>query len=64
MAKERTLPSSPYGPGVNGWENGSIEAFLDSAIAWAADTRGDAEQAGNNPWRRCAEILYAGKAYE
>ncbi len=27
MAKEKAHPSSPWGPGANGWENGTIEAF-------------------------------------
>ena len=30
---EKTKPSSPYGPGALGWENGSIGTFLDAAIA-------------------------------
>ena len=41
VAKEKETPSSPYGPGANGWENGSIEAFLDAAAAWATASKND-----------------------
>ena len=72
--KESVTPSSPYGPGANGWENGTIGAFLESAASWADSTRlGLADrtplgqppyQPPDNPWRRCAHILLAGKFYE
>ncbi len=51
----------------NGWENGSIAAFLDAMSAWAAATHGlngepmVSEQAS---WRSFARILHAGKFYE
>src|ERR1041385_1752821 len=32
---ERTMPSPPCGPGARGWQNGSIESFLERAAAWA-----------------------------
>jgi hypothetical protein len=57
--------SKPYGGG-GGWENGTIGAFLEAAIAWAEDTK-KAPQAvptSSNPWRRCADILWAGAFYE
>jgi hypothetical protein len=64
--KELANPSSPYGPGANGWENGTIGAYFDAAIRW-----GDASAHGlkfyekaSNPWKRSAEILYMGKLYE
>jgi hypothetical protein len=63
--QEKEKPSSPYGPGVNGWENGSIEAFLESAAAWAGDWKKSPQyRLPTNAWKRCAEILYAGKCYE
>jgi hypothetical protein len=63
--KEREHPSSPYGPGALGWQNASIESFLESAAAWAEDWRESPRYAlAQNPWKRCAEILYAGKHYE
>ena len=60
-AKDRQNPSSPYGPGANGWENVTIESFLSAAVRWARE--GNQSHSGNT-WRRCAEILYAGKIYE
>ena len=64
--KERTSPSSPYGPGANGWENGSIEAFLDAAAAWAHASKNGLEsyRKPDNTWKRCADIIYMGKVYE
>jgi hypothetical protein len=66
LRKEKEKPSSPYGPGANGWENGSIDAFLESAAAFATDWKKN--PAGlpktDNPWKRCARIIYAGKYYE
>jgi len=61
--REKWSPSSPYGPGHNGWENVTIEDYLESAIAWAESTVG-AERAGEPSWRSFAEFLYAGKIYE
>jgi hypothetical protein len=66
---ERLNPSPPYSPGANGWENGTIGAFLDAAIAWARDSRNSQgaplqPPLAQNPWLRCAQILYAGKFYE
>ena len=31
--KEKVKPSSPYGTGANGWENGNIVTFLDAALS-------------------------------
>ncbi|WP_444884635.1 DUF7660 family protein [Microbulbifer sp. PSTR4-B] len=59
---EKENPSSPYGAGALGWENNTIEGFLESAIAWAEDSDQTTEQA--NPWLRAAKILHAGKTYE
>ena len=49
-----------------GWENGTIEAFLDAASAWGQVTAGKdpASKQIENPWQRCAQILSAGKFYE
>jgi len=48
---ELETPSSRYGPGALGWENGTVGTFLGAAAA-------------QNSWSRCAHILYAGKFYE
>jgi hypothetical protein len=65
VAKEYISPSSPYGPGTNGWENGTIEAYLNAASAWAESTTfGEAQGLSGNPWRQFAASLYCGKIYE
>jgi len=58
--------SSPYGPDAGGWENISIEDFLESAIAWADDTQfgKNQGQSAANPWKKFAIFLYCGKGYE
>ena len=65
-AKERDAPSSPYGPGANGWENSTIEGFLGSAISWAEDANFGNSQGleGKGPWYAFAVFLYCGKIYE
>jgi hypothetical protein len=64
--KEIEAPSSPYGRGHNGWENGTIGGFLESAAAWADASTNDTElyKKPENSWRRAAEIIYMGKIYE
>ena len=64
--KEESAPSSPLGPGVNGWENSTIEDFLESASAWAETSNFGETQGLNadNPWKQFAAFLYAGKIYE
>ncbi len=61
VAKEQVQPSSPYGPGANGWENATIEAFLEAALAWANDS-GDLPEEPS--WYAFANFLYCGKIYE
>jgi hypothetical protein len=66
IAQEKVTPSSPYGPDALGWENTTIERFFDTAVRYARDsvnvnphyTRPD------NPWRRCADILFGAIGYE
>jgi hypothetical protein len=64
---EQIRPSSAYGAGARGWENGTIGAFLERAAAWAEDSSGGLPgvyDPPSNPWRRCADIIYMGKIYE
>lgn len=66
VAAEEASPSSPYGPQAGGWENITIEAFLEAAAAWAASS-GMGERQGLPPgpsWRAFANFLYCGKIYE
>lgn len=69
FARERELeaasPSGLYGPGQLGWENGTVDAMLGAAAAWGhIKLLTGASLAEDNPWKRCAHILYAGKFYE
>ena len=63
--KEKMNRSNPYSHGWNGWENNTIEGFLESAIAWAEDSDfGNNIQATDNRWKMFALFLYGGKIYE
>ena len=66
VEREKSQPSSPYEPGANGWENGTIESFLERASAWGQDSKHGLEsyEKPSNPWKRCADILFMGKIYE
>lgn len=47
-----------------GWENGSIENYLDAALACFEDGKWHQEKPEETSWRRFAEFLYGGKIYE
>ena len=66
VRKKASSPSSPFRSGPNGWENGTIEAFLRAAISWAEATDIGLSQGltPDNPWKRFAVFLYCGKIYE
>lgn len=65
VVEEKKNPSSPYGPGARGWENGSIEQYLDASVAWAeAWIGGEYELPEEASWNSFARFLYAGKYYE
>jgi len=66
VVAEKDNPSSPYGPDAGGWENTSIEDFLEAATAWAEVTNFGLAQGlvPDNPWKRFAVFLYSGKFYE
>jgi hypothetical protein len=65
VEQEKISPSNPYGPEANGWENTSIEQYLECAVAWAQDA-----VVGRSPgqvqasWQAFANFLLAGKTYE
>ena len=48
------------------WQWETIEGFLEASAAWAQDTKNgvNAYVVPDNPWKRCAEIVYCGKIYE
>lgn len=65
IRKEKINPSSPYGPGPNGWENGLIETYLDASIAWTEDWIGGKHELPEKAsWQSFARFLHAGKYYE
>ncbi|MBD7976580.1 DUF7660 family protein [Serpens gallinarum] len=66
VVQEKANPSSPYGSDANGWENTTIESFLESAIAWAEASDFGLTQglSLSNPWKQFAAFLYCGKIYE
>lgn len=55
-----------FGRGLRGWENHSIEAFLEAAHSWAESTNVGSTQgmSKDSPWKRFAAFLYCGKIYE
>ncbi len=58
---DRAKPPSPYASGAKGWNNHSIEGFLEAMHAWATDS----DHLGKDPsWHTMAMLLLAGKGYE
>jgi hypothetical protein len=64
--KELAAARPPYSAGANGWENGTIGAFLEAAAAWAEASSRTANVGSDvsDAWRRAAEIMVAGAFYE
>lgn len=64
-AKEKSAPSSPYGPAANGWENRTLSPFLDAMHSWSLYEGTDRLHVPEEPsWRTFAEMLAAAKVYE
>ena len=57
--KEKVSLSSPYSPGINGWENGDIPGYLDAMHAF-----GSSSDKIKEDWKSFAWMIYAGKFYE
>jgi hypothetical protein len=51
----------PYGGQPDGWENSTIEGYLEAALAWAHTSKGLATEPS---WHAFANFLYCGKIYE
>lgn len=65
VAKEKDNPSPPWSAGASGWEHGTIESYLDAAVAWVEDSQGTAWELPAEPsWKSFAAFLYRGKSYE
>ncbi|MCR9116860.1 MAG: hypothetical protein NXI22_07895 [bacterium] len=63
---ETGQPTDLCGRGVNGWENHTIEDFLEAAMAWAeASDFGEQQDLRDaSPWEKFATFLWCGKIYE
>jgi hypothetical protein len=66
LGSDAANPTLPHSSPASEWQNGSIGSFFDAAATWA-----DASKNGlgfynvpTNPWRRVADILRTGRAYE
>ncbi|ADL51189.1 DUF7660 family protein [Clostridium cellulovorans] len=48
------------------WENDTIEDFFERAHEWGVASKEGLRyyEKPQNPWKRCAQILYMGKIYE
>ena len=54
-----------YGPDGYGWQNSTLEDFLEAAVAWTRDSIGLPIELPPEPsWRSFARFLYMGKIYE
>ncbi len=64
--QEKKNPSSPFGTGVNGWENKNLSDFLWTMRHWASMSKDGMPyyEKPENPWQRMANILSAAKIYE
>lgn len=61
-SKKEKISSGPaYSSGHNGWENNTVEDFLDSVLSFGKDSVAITETPN---WRAFALLLYAGKFYE
>lgn len=66
VRSEAKNPASPSDADAGSWENKSIEAFLEAAVAWAEDSNFGAKQGLISAclWQKFAVFLYCGKTYE
>jgi hypothetical protein len=66
VSEESQTPSALLSAQARGWENSSIESFLEASLRWAEDTgMGVSQGLPPDPtWRSFAVFLYCGKIYE
>ena len=66
VTAQSATPVDPCGRGPYGWENHTIEDFLEAAQAWAEDSNfGESQNLKEaSPWKKFAVFLYCGKIYE
>lgn len=63
---QTATPIDSFGRGSHGWENHTIEGFLEAAQAWAEDSNFGESQGLREAslWKKFAVFLYCGKIYE
>ena len=63
---EAEVPPSPYARAALGRENRSTGEYLEAMVDWAEASEDGLRfyDVPDNPWRRIADILFAGKIYE
>jgi hypothetical protein len=62
LASGALKPSWGYGPGPGGWENTTLDSFLDALASYVTDA---GDQIQDPPlWRTFAHLLAAAKVYE
>jgi hypothetical protein len=66
VSKQSKTQIDDCGRGLAGWENHTIESFLEAAGSWAHATDFGFPQglADASPWKKMAVFLYCGKIYE
>ena len=67
LLRDRELDISEANPDqsdrtARGWVNTELVDYLESAIAWAEDTKFGEKH--RNPWNEFASFLFCGKTYE
>lgn len=61
---EKQNPEKYRWSNVLGWENGSVDTFLDAALSCFEDGKWREEKPEEITWKKFAEFLYGGKIYE
>ncbi len=71
VKQEKAKPSSPFGPDAGGWENTTIEDYLEAGVSWAEDSDfgrrmafKELELNNVSPWKRIAAFMMAARIYE
>ena len=64
VKQEKEGLGSSYQSGANGWENGTIESFLEASVACTEDHGDETILSEKASWQSFAQFLYVGKIYE
>jgi hypothetical protein len=64
VAKENQAPEAQRGYGAFGWQNTTIEAYLEAALRYVQEHPEDRDISPEPSWKAFAEFLYVGSIYE